>query len=259
MTDLEQQLPVFARLPAGSVCATVVGRPHLPADMRAFLAETWARLSDGRPDLYDGQVCRVRRIRVADVGIALDMERSSFAHYLATREPRPQPHFAREHRCDPLGLTAMVLTNDGRIVTTTRSSTAEQNPNGLYFVGGFCEPPVHDGPLDIFAEVRREVREEIGLCVDGADVSLVGIGYDPDLSHPEAFFLVRYDGSFAQVRGHWPVARDAGEADNLQALRLHDLVGSTGAAFERSTWSFAFGIDCLRRMFAPNGERVSPT
>ncbi len=178
--------------------------------------------------------------RVDGERLSISASRTCFSAYVATRHPS----FASEHphadRADPLGLTAIVLTADGNVMVTKRSLLADQNPGGLYLIGGYAEPGESDGPVDIFNEIAREVEEEIAVGdVSRSEAVAIGLAYDPVFCHPELFLLMPSKSTAADILSGADAAPDRNEASELLVYSVDDVLDDIGPhKYAALTWSF---------------------
>ncbi|WP_292120114.1 NUDIX hydrolase [Mesorhizobium sp.] len=195
-----------------------------------------------RPNAYDGQLAGLRGAWRGEAGLRLDLVPVSFSWYLATRDQELKIDWPR---ADPIGTTTIVRTSDDHVLISKRSLEVDQNPGGLYFVGGFAEFTT-EGQVDLFANACREVAEETGLQIQQivAATRLLGLEYDPEFPHPEAFFEMRLaiaaDALVAALQSfkHEEIA-------NFSVVRGPEFLSIT-TADAPLTWSFKTG----RRLFA---------
>jgi len=114
-----------------------------------------------------------------------------------------------------VGLHALIQRNDGKVLFLKRAATKSFLP------GYYCLPcGHHDGDETIETGMARELKEEVGLIVDPADIELVGVGHNKtpqDLL--EAF-------NFMFVIKKWqgePQNMEPENADGIMWLDLADL------------------------------------
>jgi 8-oxo-dGTP pyrophosphatase MutT (NUDIX family) len=86
-----------------------------------------------------------------------------------------------------------------------------------HVIGGFFERGLD--PIDPFAAMRREIREETGIqSTDIRDQYCLGIVYDVATPHPEMCFLTRLDISLKEVQTRKP---EDDEIVQLQILQVN--------------------------------------
>lgn len=125
-------------------------------------------------------------------------------------------------------------------MVTKRSLLADQNPGGLYLIGGYAEPGESDGPVDIFNEIAREVEEEIAVGdVSRSEAVAIGLAYDPVFCHPELFLLMPSKSTAADILSGADAAPDRNEASELLVYSVDDVLDDIGPhKYAALTWSF---------------------
>ncbi|MGO7800576.1 NUDIX hydrolase, partial [Rhizobium ruizarguesonis] len=63
----------------------------------------------------------------------------------------------------PLGMTAVVLKAADSVIVKKRSIEADQNPGGLYIIGGYAETGKGFDTVNLFPEIARDIAEEIAV------------------------------------------------------------------------------------------------
>ncbi|WP_246651683.1 NUDIX hydrolase [Rhizobium laguerreae] len=227
-------------IPADHIDCQLVGNFELQDRVEEVRKSTWAAVCAKRPAAFDGSLLRMASYQVDGERLSIAASRTRFSAYVATRHPA----FASEHphadRADPLGLTAIVLTADGNVIVTKRSLLADQNPGGLYLIGGYAEPGDSDGPVDIFNEIAREVEEEIAVGdVSRSEAVAIGLAYDPVFCHPELFLLMPSKSTAADILSGADAAPDRNEASELLFYSVDDILDDNGPHKNAAlTWSF---------------------
>jgi hypothetical protein len=236
-------------IPVDHIDCRVGGDFHLSAPVEALRQATWQATVAKRPTAFDGALLRLDGHRLCEDRLRLAASRTTFSAYVATRDP----HFSDDHpgeaRADPLGMTAIVTTADHQAIVTRRSLTADQNPGALYFVGGYAEPRRIGDTVDLFADVAREVAEEIAVTdLDRGASYAIGLAYDPLYCHPELIFLAVSASTAAAILAGAHRAPDRDEAAELTAVPISDLLeGRGGPAHAPRTWSYTTSRAFLAR------------
>ncbi len=195
------------------------------------------------PDAFDGEMLGVVSYR-EDCGLHLIVRITSYAEYIATRDPGFAASHPQLRRANPLGVTILLKTADQMVIASRRSLTAEQNPGLLYFIGGYAHPrDVLDASSDFSLQtIIRESAEELAVNVSSALV--LGIATDPQYCHPELFAVASVSESTHEVNKKWQSAVDRSEAAELVFLPLQELLLSA-CNFYDITWSFETGLHLL--------------
>lgn len=251
MSTAIEHAVILGRFGHGQVRAALQGQAELSRTAAVRVHENWRTLLDARPQLFDGPMCSVVDVKRDEQGLNLKMVRSSYSHYVATRQVDLPDGLLETERCNPLGLTALVVTADDFVVASLRSEQVDQNPGAVYFAGGYATPGEDDGLVDLFAEVSREIFEELGFSTDVSRICLMGVEYDPEWIHPEAFFLVKTDLTFAEIEQSAENASDQNEFTYLIAVpRSADSKEVAQHLSKPLTWSFKKGWAFLDAYYA---------
>jgi hypothetical protein len=138
----------------------------------AYIRRTWnsyLRSSRGRGvKVYNGDLLRlddhchemgVLRMHVSDV---------DFRTYVGTALPAFTEAFPEAPRANPLAVCIVLVTSDGRIVIERRSQI-DAYRGRYHVIAGFMEKDADttNGGPDPFEVINREVREELGVVLDG--------------------------------------------------------------------------------------------
>lgn len=227
-------------IPADRIECRVTGSFQLLEPVEEARKLKWEALRSKRPAAFDGALLRMASHQFEGGRLIVSANRTSFSAYVATRHPAFSVEHPDADRADPLGLTAVVLTADGHVIVTKRSLTADQNPGGLYLIGGYAEPGTYDGPVDLFKEAAREVEEEIAVFDINRSASFaIGLAYDTVFCHPELFLLMPSKSAAADILRDAEAAPDRNEASQLLAYPLTDVLDENGSqASTPKTWSF---------------------
>lgn len=250
-TDTRSKLLTSGAFRPDQVTANVFGAFSFPDQIEKYRQETWNRFQDSHPKAFDGSLVRLHSVIVSDGHIDLRFQRTAFSAYVTSRDPGFEGRFPNASRADPMGITIVALSNDGHVLVTKRALDAEQNPGALYFVGGYADAQDEDGPIDLFAEAERELREETGeVEVDRSASLLLGIGYDPHYCHPEATVMLVLNIPGHEMLRHVGKAKDAREAHSFHLVTLESVVDDSAVKElgGPATWSFRQSSALLRKV-----------
>ena len=162
----------------------------------ASVEAAWDRMR-GTPglSLFDGPMCRLESFRVEQLQngprLALDLSRTSYKTFLGTNlhGPRDLPP---QTLARPVGVSPALETADGFLLFGRRNGRVAYYPHRLHPFSGSLEPTADGSPVDVFAECRRELGEELNLRPEElAEISLLGIVEDLDIRHPELILHAR--------------------------------------------------------------------
>lgn len=238
-------MPILALVRAEEVRVTIEGLYSIPQVVRLDAEENWRRLQANHKHIYDGELCRLAQaVRGADGHLVLRLQRTTYSAYVGTRSPNILMGHDDE-RANPLGLTTLVVSADKKLLITRRSLLADQNAGGLYFIGGYLEPPRSGVEINLACEAAREVLEEVHVKLETEDMWLLGIGYDDEHCHPEAFFLSETGLSMDEIIGSSAKARDADECSAICPVDYSEAVAMLRSRNTNTTWSYRQGLSFL--------------
>lgn len=142
--------------------------------------------------LFDGPVCRMESMHWQGEDLWIDLSQTSYRIVIGTNFANP--HFADTYgphvMANPLGVSTLVLTADKYLMMGRRNDSVAYYPNRVHPFAGSLE--VQADPIDLFHNIRRELREEIGLTsAEIESIIFIGLAEDLNLRHPESLFLTR--------------------------------------------------------------------
>lgn len=157
-------LPRNVILPVDAVDVRLDPRPHPFAwDNAEAIAENWQHEIAANPALFDGIVVLLSQLAYRDnrlVGRCHAVNYSTFLLWRKRRENSGAEH-AYAH--------AMLVAGDNALVAI-RMGPHTVNAGCVYFAAGSFEPlDFRDGLVDVDFNMIREVREETGLDLSGAE------------------------------------------------------------------------------------------
>lgn len=178
---------------AADVCVRVVpsGRRLVP-EVETRIESAWQKTL-ARPEvrLFDGPIFRFESADVSGRQLIVNLSKTSYRVFVGTNFCNP--NFADEYGPDvmanSMGVSAGLLTADGYWMMGRRNQSVAYYPGRVHPFAGSVEI---SEPVDLFANARRELHEELHLRPDQIVVShLVGLVEDTALKHPESIFLAR--------------------------------------------------------------------
>jgi 8-oxo-dGTP pyrophosphatase MutT (NUDIX family) len=187
----------------GEIQAVVVDRTHEVEDAAEQIERAW-RAAMGAAEargvrLFDGPMARLDGYEVVGERLVLRLSRTSYRMFVGTNQQRALGRwgYGPETLANPLGLSAALVTGDGKLIFGRRSGRVFYHPGLLHPVAGTLEPQEREDPV---AGMAREIAEETGLGAgEYKIVGLLGMVEDVALGQPEAVFDVRTKLSAAEV------------------------------------------------------------
>jgi 8-oxo-dGTP pyrophosphatase MutT (NUDIX family) len=199
---------------------------RIEASWRATLAQAAV---DGR-HVFNGEVLRWLGAEVRSEGgrrrLELTVAPSTFREFVGTNlDPELKPDVAGgdlpwSQFANAMGTSSVLVTKDGAVVAGRRSSSVIGYAGALHSFGGMLEAvDLAGGAVDVFASLKRELREELGLADEEIEAPVLeGIILEPLIHQPEMIFHARIRLSFAELDPRWRSAESGDEHDELLAL-----------------------------------------
>jgi len=227
----------------------VSGRRIVPEVERAIDA-AWAtakaRLGD---KLFDGPMCRLERWEAAAGTLRLTLSPTSYKPFLGTNLTDPtlaDRHGGASVLANPLGLSTLLQSGDGHLLFGRRNDSVAYYPNRVHPFAGALEPA---DDLNVFDDIRRELREELGFGpADVASICCIGLIEDLSLRQPELIFHAISTRSRAQIEA--TLERDAHHGVYVVRASAHDVAVAMGdpiltpvAIGSLALWSRSFTRD----------------
>jgi len=173
-------------------------RPRV-AEIESAIETAWQQASARiGVKLFDGPMCRLESF-IADRRLTLHLSRTTYKTFLGTNLANAElaDKFGTAALANPVGLSAALHTADGFIMLGRRNASVAYYPQRIHPFAGTLEPT---GEMDVFAEIRRELAEELGFT-DGdiSEIACIGIAEDASIRQPELIFHVATNRTRSQV------------------------------------------------------------
>lgn len=117
--------------------------------------------------------------------MSLSFSRTSYKSFFGTnlRNAARLKSFGPTAFASAVGVSPALISADGRFLMGRRNGSVAFYPEHVHPFSGALEPTPG---LDVFAEIRRELREELNFSADDAgDVRVLGIAEDASIRQPE--------------------------------------------------------------------------
>ena len=188
-------------------------RPRIP-EVEEIIERSW-REAQNRPGihLFDGPVCRLECFRAGEK-LELDLSRTSYKIAWGTNLNNASlaDRFGAGALANGVGLSCALESADGYLMLGKRNAAVAFYPRRVHPFAGTLEPTQN---LDVFAEARRELSEELGFTdSDISRMSCVGIVEDAALRQPEMVFAVKS----ARTRGEIEQMLDVTEHESCRTI-----------------------------------------
>jgi 8-oxo-dGTP pyrophosphatase MutT (NUDIX family) len=222
--------------PGRIACRWQASSFHANDEVLALVEQSWsaAKARLGKK-LFDGPMCRLEAMQADEHNLNLSFSRISYRVFLGTNLSHADlaDRFGPSTLANPVGVSCALVSSDGQLLMGRRNDQVAYYPGRIHPFAGCLEPRQ---PLDVFAEVRRELAEELSLDDSHiADLRCIGMVEDASLRQPELIFLVQSTLSLARIESRvdpqehhasWSIPPTADAADS--ALREAKLLTPVG-------------------------------
>jgi hypothetical protein len=190
-------------------------RPNIP-EVEQIIERAWIEASR-RPGihLFDGPMCRLESFEARENSLRLTLSHTSYKPFMGTNLTNADlaDRYGAAVLANPVGLSALVVSSDGFVMMGRRNDSVAYYPGRVHPFSGALEP--HD-ELDVFHDIRRELREELSLADDDVEqITCLGIAMDMSIRQPEMIFATETRRTRQQIepqldaeehRGIWSAA-----------------------------------------------------
>ena len=199
-----------------------------------LIQSEWERLTDETEKkggkLHNGKLYRlisIHRDKSEPEGLVLTLGPTTYREFVGTNlaQIRCCGHYSSKFFANPLGTSALVITNDNKVLLGQRGTQVFYHRGYSHAFGGLVEEAdrTAEGGIDIFSSIRRELNEELGLG-------------EPDIRNikqPELLFEAACNLSCAEIEVRWKNALSHKEHTQLISIEdnpnsISDFLGQTG-------------------------------
>lgn len=213
-------------IPIHDVDIRLVPEPWpVPRELRNKVPETWARLVAVNPKIWDGRILGVSGIgggppRVENGVLRGEAREDSFSAFLTWRDLG----FPEIGVRNVFG-SAVIISSDNAVLLGKMGEWTA-NAGQIYPAAGSLEPgDVVDGRVRVFGSLARELAEETGLSVEGAQIGQTFAIFDgPRISVARGLhFAASIDALQAEVRANLDAQSERELADVVAVRTRVDL------------------------------------
>jgi hypothetical protein len=211
-----------------------------------FIDDAWKAYvracRDTGTNVYNGSVFRFDGFHWTDGRLRITLSDIDFRSCIGSGTKQFVAAFPHAPQANPLSVSVALVTVDGRIVLEKRDRI-DARRRKYHVIAGFMERDVDapDSQPNPFDTLRREVREELGLILDGP---LYGSGLVRSVYGSELCFYSRLPVSFERLLEIKANSETDSEIDVLEAV--DDTPAAVASFLERHTIDFVpSGRACL--------------
>jgi len=198
--------------------------PRFP-EIETAIDLAWKQaLAQPNVKLFDGPMSRLESFSARDGILELNLSTTSYRQFCGTNLMHPEfaQRFGWAALANSVGASCALQSADGWLLMGRRNNTVAYYPRRIHPFAGALEP--HQ-PMDVFADARRELWEELSLPAEAiAEMWCLGLVEDISLRQPELIFSVKSNRSRAEIEKnlnaaeHSAVMAIAGDTPGIDAL-----------------------------------------
>lgn len=216
---------MFGRFEADSVVQRYRDEPGVYSpEIQAQIARTWeAECAVAEADgieLYNGRLAQLISAQVAEAGLILTLGPTCYRDFVGTnmRRAAQTTTVGLDARADPLGVSAVVVTQDGRLSLGRRSARVACHAGYLHPFGGMVEEADRSKHgFDVFHAIVRELEEELDISRQTiATIAVIALIRDVSLMQPELVFEVNVRCTREQLQARFDAAPGKNEHTGLE-------------------------------------------
>jgi 8-oxo-dGTP pyrophosphatase MutT (NUDIX family) len=155
------------------------GQPCWEPSAEVFIDRAWQTYvrtsSEAGITVYNGTLFRLDSFQRTDGRLQLMLSDADFRGYIGTASTEFMSAFPDLPRANPLTVSVVLITGDGKIVVEKRSRV-DSRRRAYHVIAGYMERERDAGrephPFDT---LEREVREELGVDLDRAHLYITGL------------------------------------------------------------------------------------
>lgn len=141
----------------------------------AFIESVWSRYlhtsNEAAIPVYNGALFHLENVRHSRGLLHLLLSDTDFRSSIGTAGMEFESLFPSLPRANPLTVSAVLITEDGKIVLEKRSRT-DSRRRAYHVIAGYMERGPDSHPFDTLI---REVREELGVALETTDLRATGL------------------------------------------------------------------------------------
>lgn len=154
--------------------------------------------------VFNGDLCRLTGWKIAQNKLNLYLGRTNYKELLYSNNFVQDiiTRLGREYLAKALGISAVLVSCDQKIVLIERSETVGEYPGRLDVLGGHIHPVEHavSGVPDPFLAIKSELKEEVNLQLHANEpVTCLGLIETQVTKKPELVFLVNSQRTSEQI------------------------------------------------------------
>ena len=202
----------------------VIYRPEpriLPDELLQRIAQNWKKLTKAEGQyLFNGPLCRLDGYSFQNGLLQLHLGKTDYQELVYSNQHGRTiiRTWGEAYLSSALGISAVVISQDDKIVLMKRSESVGEYPGRFDVFGGHIHPTEDAvaGVPDPFVAMRNELKEELNLD-PGQLQSLISIGLiaNTETQKPELLFKVKVPSTLEKIISNSHLASGAAEFECL--------------------------------------------
>lgn len=193
----------------------------LPKELKENIEIFWKKAIKENPNLYNGKDYVVETVTETEEKIEMTVVKTDYAHYLYDERVGIQEEKYR--CCSPWG-GILLLTRDNYFVIGEMNNTTSV-PYCLQISGGGINiADIENGIIDIYSNIKRELKEELNLNLDDIEYKLEFIEYPSETRNAYGFIAIgKINQTKDEIKQHFKEYKEYLIRNNLE-LEFNKLI-----------------------------------
>jgi 8-oxo-dGTP pyrophosphatase MutT (NUDIX family) len=189
------------------------------SDALDLIERLWAKRLSSKTKIFDGKLFRVVSARVQDQELFVELENTSYKHFVGTRDKEFVSRFGLQTSANPLSVGVVTTTSDGYLMIGRRRLDLDFNPGKYSIVAGIMdrERDFVDHTPDPFNAILRELHEEKDIHSNDIErIVCLGLVYNQEYNQTYMPFEARLTLSRVEIDAKSPTEVEFDEFFYLQ-------------------------------------------
>jgi 8-oxo-dGTP pyrophosphatase MutT (NUDIX family) len=197
-------------------------RQDLPQELNRAQERYWQTLD--KEWLYNGELVRLDRWAGKN-GLHLLLSITDYKSLLYSHAHAENIIFkwGKEYLSRALGVSAIVVSSDDYIFVMQNSAHVGEYPGYWDVPGGHVDLPAGDQIPDLFADISRELQEELALSCEISQLTCMGLIETRQTFKPELLFLANCEINRRDILIEAKNSKDKFEFSKLWSLAVNEL------------------------------------
>jgi hypothetical protein len=194
-----------------------------PADLVDEIEKYWKQIK--APHIFNGDLVRLNQVRTKNNQLVLDLSLSNYATLMYSNEHVETivNKWGNQYLSNALGISAVVVSSDNKIVLMKRSANVGEFPNFWDVFGGHIDKPENGCAPDVYSAMQKELTEELALSECDYELKALAVIRAHANKKPELIFSAFSNIGFIEIVKQADEAKDKFEWDNISDVPITEL------------------------------------